>query len=163
MVVDLSGKTAVNVAYINGVVLPSATAPSAQAILIQDGLVVAVGTNEEVLKARGPDVEVQDIKGAVLAPGLIDTHPHLIHFAAARAPLVNLLDVKSHEEVIEAIAKRAATLPKGEWIPASPIGDPQYFVKRSYRDLKGGMPDRHVLDKASTDHPMLLILRSSAG
>jgi hypothetical protein len=38
---------------------------------------------------------------------------------------------------------------------ATPVGEPHYFIRRSYRDLaEGTLPDRHVLDRATGDHPV---------
>ena len=60
------------------------TLVAAEAILLRDGRVAAVGSNEEVLAAAGSGVERQSLDGATVIPGLIDTHPHLAHFAAFR-------------------------------------------------------------------------------
>src|SRR4029453_6434428 len=45
----------------------------------------------------------------------------------------------------------------GTWIRTTPVGEPHYFIRRSWRDLaEGYLPDRHVLDRATTAHPVLL-------
>ena len=45
--------------------------------------------------------------------------------------------------------------PPGEWIVTTPVGEPHYFVRRSYRDLEERrLPDRSVLDQATTEHPV---------
>jgi hypothetical protein len=37
------------------------------------------------------------------------------------------------------------------------VGEPHYFIRRSWRDLKEGvLPDRHVLDRATVRHPVML-------
>ena len=39
----------------------------------------------------------------------------------------------------------------------SPVGEPHYFLRRSWRDLaEGVLPDRHVLDRAAPDRPVLI-------
>ena len=39
----------------------------------------------------------------------------------------------------------------------TPVGEPHYFHRRSYRDLaEGALPDRHVLDRAAADHPVMI-------
>ena len=39
----------------------------------------------------------------------------------------------------------------------TPVGEPHYFIRRSYRDLaEGALPDRHVLDRATRDHPVMI-------
>ncbi|MGQ4615155.1 amidohydrolase family protein [Nocardia sp. R7R-8] len=128
-----------------------------EAIFINDGRVAAVGSTDEVLAAAGAGVERQSLDGATVIPGLVDTHPHLLHFAAFRGSSVDIIDAKSHDDIIAAIRESAAQTPKGEWIQTTPIGEPHYFVRRSWRDLvEGVLPDRHVLDRATSDHPVLI-------
>ena len=52
--------------------------PIAEALLIEDGLVVAVGTRDEVAGARRRHVPVIDIGQNVAYPGFIDAHAHWI-------------------------------------------------------------------------------------
>jgi len=50
----------------------------AEALLIDDGTVAAVGTRDEVLAIAGDDVPVMDIGQNVAYPGFIDAHAHWI-------------------------------------------------------------------------------------
>lgn len=52
--------------------------PVAEALLIEDGIVAAVGTRAEVLAAAGDQVPVMDIGENVAYPGFIDAHSHWI-------------------------------------------------------------------------------------
>lgn len=52
--------------------------PVAEALLIEDGVVTAVGTRDEVLAAAGDEVPVMDIGKNVAYPGFIDAHAHWI-------------------------------------------------------------------------------------
>jgi predicted amidohydrolase YtcJ len=52
--------------------------PIAEALLIQDGTVAAVGTRAEVLALAGGDFRVVDIGPNVAYPGFIDAHAHWI-------------------------------------------------------------------------------------
>ena len=52
--------------------------PIAEAILIEDGTVTAVGSRDEVLGIAGDDVPVMDIGQNVAYPGFIDAHAHWI-------------------------------------------------------------------------------------
>ena len=52
--------------------------PIAEALLIEDGIVAAVGTRDEVLARAGDDVPVVDIGKNVAYPGFIDAHAHWI-------------------------------------------------------------------------------------
>lgn len=130
-------------------------APQADAVLVGDGRVTATGMADDLAAGRGRDARRIDVAGATIMPGLIDTHPHLLHFAAREYGLVDLTDAVNHDEIVARIRARAETMPKGQWILATPVGEPHYFIRRSYLDLEERrLPDRHVLDRAAPDHPV---------
>jgi predicted amidohydrolase YtcJ len=52
--------------------------PVAEALLIEDGTVTAVGTRDKVLAIAGDDVPVVDVGQNVAYPGFIDAHAHWI-------------------------------------------------------------------------------------
>jgi len=54
--------------------------PVAEAIAIRGELILAVGTNQEILALRGPDTTVIDLQGRAVLPGFIDGHTHLLAF-----------------------------------------------------------------------------------
>ncbi|RUP31373.1 MAG: hypothetical protein EKK51_13320 [Mycolicibacterium sp.] len=130
------------------------TVPVAEAVVIEDGIIRKVGSFAEL--AQG-DVQVMDVGDAVVMPGLIDTHPHVMHFGALRGGLVDLSDAVDHADIVERIRARAAETPAGEWIFCTPVGEAHYFIRRSWRDLaERRLPDRHVLDRATSAHPVLI-------
>ncbi|GIJ81526.1 hypothetical protein Asppvi_000025 [Aspergillus pseudoviridinutans] len=102
-----------DVIYMDGEVIVNANVPPAQAILIQAGRVAAVGSNEDVLRAGRPDTPCVNLSGAVVIPGLIDTHPHLLHFAAFKASLLDITKARNHAEIVEAIRRRAENIAEG--------------------------------------------------
>jgi predicted amidohydrolase YtcJ len=131
---------------------------TANSILVQRGRVAAVGRKVDLQRQAGGAAETWDLHGATVLPGLIDTHPHLLHFAARQAPLVDISDATSHDDIISRIAERARTTSVGEWIMTTPVGEAWYFIRRSYRDLKEGeLPDRRTLDRASDQHPIVIM------
>lgn len=56
--------------------------PRAEAVAIAGGRLLAVGALDEVLKFRGDRTLVEDVDGATLLPGIIDTHSHPVIGAA---------------------------------------------------------------------------------
>lgn len=141
------------IAYTDADVVVNARDDAAEAILVRDGRIDAIGSNETVLRAAGAHVQRQSLDGLTVIPGLIDTHPHLLTFATMKAPLLDITDARNHEDILAAIGKRASETPKGDWILTTPVGEPHYFHRRSYRDLAEGMlPDRHLLDRVAPDH-----------
>ena len=145
------------VVYTDGEVLTGGGEVAASAIFVSDGRIAAIGDKNDVLRAAGPGVEHRSLDGATVVPGLVDTHPHLLHFAAFKAALVDITAARSHDEIVEAIRRKAEQTPKGEWIMTTPVGEPHYFHRRSYRDLaEGNLPDRHVLDRATREHSVII-------
>jgi predicted amidohydrolase YtcJ len=131
--------------------------PPAEALLVRDGRVAAVGPRAMVTREAGRGAEEVDVRGATILPGLVDTHPHLLHFGAFAEPLVDIADARSHEDIVARIRARAATTPPGEWVMTTPVGEPHYFLRRSWRDLaEGRLPDRRVLDRATSAHPVFI-------
>jgi predicted amidohydrolase YtcJ len=127
-----------------------------EALGIADGRVQAAG-DLAGLAAELPDAARVDLRGATVLPGLIDTHPHLLHFAAMAEPLVDIAEVTDHAEIVDRIAARARTTPAGEWVMTTPVGEPHFFITHSWRHLaEGRLPDRRTLDRATTAHPVMI-------
>ncbi|UCH89574.1 MAG: imidazolonepropionase, partial [Thermoplasmata archaeon] len=57
--------------------------PVAQALAIKDGLILDLGSNEEILGLANEYTRVIDLEGLTLMPGFVDPHTHLI-FAGQR-------------------------------------------------------------------------------
>ncbi|MGE0151054.1 MAG: amidohydrolase [Reyranellaceae bacterium] len=128
-----------------------------EALAFAEGRILGLGSAAEMRGLAGGGAREIDLRGATLMPGLIDTHPHMLHFAARSGLLVDLSDAKDHDDIVARIAARAAVTPKGQWIMTTPVGEPFYFIRRSWRDLREGrLPDRRVLDRATADHPVFL-------
>ncbi|MGB8252685.1 MAG: amidohydrolase family protein [Anaerolineaceae bacterium] len=58
--------------------------PLAQAIALRDGLIQAVGTDQEILSLKGPDTQVVDLQGRTVMPGFVDGHTHILAFPARK-------------------------------------------------------------------------------
>jgi predicted amidohydrolase YtcJ len=127
------------------------------AVLTAGERIVAVGDLDEVRAQAADDVELVDLHGATMTPGLVDTHPHMLHWSWTTAMQVPLWDCRNHADIVTAIRAEADKTPDGEVILCSPVGERHLFHKRSYRDLaETVLPDRHVLDQATTRHPVVI-------
>lgn len=47
-------------------------------VAVRDGIILAIGTEDEILALKGPETRVIDAAGGTVTPGLIDCHTHLI-------------------------------------------------------------------------------------
>ena len=65
--------------------------PDAEAIAIKGGRIIAAGSKPEVMKHRGNNTRMIDLKGKALLPGFIDAHGHfsLVGFLAQSADLLS--------------------------------------------------------------------------
>ncbi|SDS19495.1 hypothetical protein SAMN04489751_1451 [Brevibacterium sandarakinum] len=163
-----SGSDAATLAAATDTVPDSVTAPDS--ILVNGETIVAVGTRAELLdiaasessttaalaSAGGigattviPGLEIEEIDcgGQVLLPGLVDAHMHSVHYADSLTDL-DLSNVRSLAEAVEAIRERASRTPFGQWVVGSgwdlnKWDDPRY-------------PDRDLLDQVVPDHPVAM-------
>ncbi|HEY9001368.1 MAG TPA: amidohydrolase [Mucilaginibacter sp.] len=120
----------------------------AQAIAIKGNTIVAVGSNDEIKKYISNGTKVIDLKGRTVTPGFNDSHQHPAPIYAFEEPYAELeLDtVSSMKNLIVLLKRKAAITPKGMLIRG--VG---------YNETRlGGQPIRDSLDKASTDHPILI-------
>ena len=63
--------------------LPGSPGTVVQAMAIRDGRVLALGSDEEVLRLVGPETRTFDVGGRTVIPGLIEKHSHIHNYAIA--------------------------------------------------------------------------------
>jgi predicted amidohydrolase YtcJ len=120
----------------------------AQAAAIRGGRFVAVGSDAEVMKARGPKTRVVDLHGKTVLPGFDDTHVHLT--AGEELPLqVDLTHIHSIKQIQAAIAAREKQVKPGEWI----TGTRGWW---EYQLAEGRLPTRADLDAAAPNNPVAI-------
>jgi predicted amidohydrolase YtcJ len=63
----------------NGTVVPLTTLEDVhEAMAIRDRRILALGSNDEILRLAGPSTQLIDLKGAASYPGFIDPHAHML-------------------------------------------------------------------------------------
>ncbi|HEV8543107.1 MAG TPA: amidohydrolase [Verrucomicrobiae bacterium] len=116
------------------------------AIAIQDGRIVQVGSDGAVLKTRGANTELLDLHGEMVLPGLMDSHSHpasacMTEFDHDIPAMDTIADVLSY------IKNRARVVKEGDWIEVH-----QVFITR-LREQR--YPTRAELDEAAPRNPVL--------
>jgi predicted amidohydrolase YtcJ len=81
----------------------------AEAMAIQDGKIVAIGTNDAILKEYQSD-SVVNANNAIIYPGFIDAHAHFLGYGQSLYA-VDLMFVPSWEEAIERVKAFAVKHP----------------------------------------------------
>src|SRR4030095_259906 len=85
-----------------------------QAVAIEDGKFVFVGSDKDALKLRGPQTQMIDLRGAFVTPGFNDNH---VHFASAAQFLeFNIMNVSTQEQLVARVKDVTSRLARGEWI-----------------------------------------------
>lgn len=124
--------------------------PIAEAFRSENGRITVVGSREDVLAGAG-DAEIVELDGAPVLPGLIDCHSHLELLAYAWEVAVDCRSTRasSIDGIVDALAERVPATPKGEWV----LGQGEHY--QHLKLAEGRYPDRHDLDRVSTEHPVM--------
>ena len=86
-----------------------------QAMAIKNGLILRVGTDEEILRLKGPHTELIDLAGAMVLPGLMDSHTHPLGAALTEFDH-EIPAMESIADVLAYFRARAQAVPEGGWI-----------------------------------------------
>jgi predicted amidohydrolase YtcJ len=119
---------------------------TATAVAVQDGKLIAVGSDADVKKLAGPKTVTIDAGGKTLLPGLYDSHVHpigVVNTELGDPPPV----IRSLKDAFAVIRARAKEKPKGQWIVLR-------FVFPTRLD-EARFPTKAELDEAAPDHPVL--------
>jgi predicted amidohydrolase YtcJ len=120
----------------------------AQALAISNGRIVQVGSDAEIAALIGPQTRVIDLRGRTATPGLIDTHAHILSTGISELFEIPLGGARSVKDMVNALAARAATTPKGQWILGAGWDEGKF--------ADGRYPTAADLDAVSPDNPVWL-------
>ncbi|MBL7161391.1 MAG: amidohydrolase [Anaerolineales bacterium] len=135
--------------------------PTATAIAIDRGRVLALGDDREILTQFGGGARTLNMDQHPVIPGLIDAHVHLQHYALGLQKID--CEVPTLEECIRRVAERVKTTPPGEWVLGHgwnqndwepPLASP--FTGGN----EGGFPSAADLDKVAPNNPVYLTAKS---
>ena len=117
-----------------------------QAFAVGNGLFLATGTNEEILKSFKSDLVI-DAAGKPVFPGLIDGHCHFYDYAIGLHLWINLKGTGSFDEILELLRNFNEKHPN-TWILGRGWDQNDWELKE--------FPDRSVLDQVFPDIPVVL-------
>ena len=141
-----------DIIFVNGrVITGDMVSPAGNSgVAIRAGKIAAVGSDEDVLAWRGKGVEVVDLKGRAIAPGLNDAHCHpmsvgfaLSEVNATTPPNVSIVDI------VGRVQERVRETSPGQWVIARGYDQARLAEQRH--------PNRHDLDAVSPEHPVIVI------
>jgi predicted amidohydrolase YtcJ len=124
--------------------------PEVSAIAITDGMVSAVGSDDEILPLANAQTEKIDLNNRRVIPGLNDSHLHVI-----RAGLFYNLELRwdgvaSVSQALKQLKEQADNTPPPQWVRV--IGGWNEF-----QFTEGRMPTFDEINKAAPDTPVFLL------
>ncbi len=128
--------------------------PSAEAVAVKDGKILAVGTKAEIEKThKGATTKAVDLGGRTLAPGFVDGHAHFLGFGS-QAVGANLL--APPDGTVNTIDDLVAKLQ--EFANGPDVARTGWIFGLGYDDaLLGRHPTRDDLDNVSKDIPVIAV------
>ncbi len=134
--------------------------PSAEALAVKGGRIVAIGSDADIQPYIGKNTEVLDLKGLTAVPGFIEGHGHFLELGQSLMEL-KLADAKTWDEVVARVAAAAKKAKPGQWI----VGRGWHQEKWTHAPQPNveGLPLHASLDAVSPDNPVILTHASGHG
>src|SRR5882672_11291177 len=121
--------------------------PTAQAVAIAGGRLLAVGSNDAILRMATGKTKKIDLSNKTVLPGFIDAHSHPSYAGVMHLKMIDC-DLRSIKEIQDAVRKRAASTPAGKWI----LG----FKYDDTKTVDGRPLTLADLDEAAPLHPVII-------
>ncbi|MDQ2945113.1 MAG: amidohydrolase [Acidobacteriota bacterium] len=135
------------------IVTMEAAHPSAQAIAVRGGKILAVGSDAEMKALTGPKTRVIDLGGKLAIPGFIEGHGHFMGVGQYKMNL-NLRNARNWDEIVAMVADAAKKAPPGAWILGR--GWHQSKWDKTPTPNVQGFPVHADLSKVSPNNPVWL-------
>ncbi len=121
--------------------------PRAEAMAVSNGMIVAVGSNDEVRKLASKDARVIDAEGRLVIPGFNDSHVHFMAIGNTFSSM-DLRAATGPQAMIDRIQSNVRFLPKGRWVLGGGWDQSKWDG--------AALPTRAEIDRLSPDHPVFL-------
>jgi predicted amidohydrolase YtcJ len=147
-------KNPADIVLINGIIATvEDDNPSAEAVAVKNGKILAVGSTSDIKNFIGDSTQVIDLQGKFVMPGFNDSHAHFLGLGNSKM-ILDLHEAKNWDEVISIVAKAAESAKPGEWIIGR--GWHQEKFNPSPKPNVNGYPIHNELSKASLRNPVML-------
>lgn len=124
--------------------------PNATALAIKDGLVAAVGSDQEIASLKGEKTEAIDLKVKRVIPGLNDSHIHLIRGGLSYNMELRWDGVPSLADALRMLREQAARTPAPQWVRVVGGWSEFQFAERR-------MPTLDEINAAAPDTPVFIL------
>jgi predicted amidohydrolase YtcJ len=128
--------------------------PYAELIAIKGNRILATGREDDLSVFKGAGTKTINCEGEVVIPGFNDAHCHPISLAVSLLSIdCSPEKVTNIAEIQERIHRGTEQTPQGKWIRAANYDE--YYLKEKRP------PNCWELDKACSDHPVILVHRTA--
>src|SRR5689334_11523050 len=124
--------------------------PFAEAVAIQNGRFISVGSNEEIMRLRASNTETIDLGGRTVIPGLNDSHMHPIRSGLNYNMELRWDGVPSLADAMRMLKEQAQRTPPPQWVRV--IGGWTEFQFAERR-----MPTLEEINQAAPDTPVFVL------
>jgi predicted amidohydrolase YtcJ len=122
---------------------------TAEAMAVRDGKIIAIGTNDEIMKEYEGEEEL-NAEGKTIYPGFIDAHAHFVNYGFSLQQ-VDLTGTKSWPECIEKVKLfiKNKNIQPGAWVQGRGWDQNDWEVK--------DFPNKDLLDVNFPNNPIALV------
>ncbi|AWH46460.1 amidohydrolase [Stenotrophomonas sp. ZAC14A_NAIMI4_1] len=124
--------------------------PHAEALAVQDGRIVAVGTNEDVMRGWAAEATILDGQGRRLIPGLNDSHTHLIRGGLNYNLELRWDGLRSLADAMAMLKAQVDRTPAPQWVRV--VGG---FTATQFQEKR--LPTLQELNDIAPDTPVFLL------
>ena len=143
--------------YGGDIVTMNKTQPAAEAVAIQGGKIVKVGSLFQVKRLQGKDTKLINLNGQTLMPGFVEPHVHIFGTAFSEELWQNMSNFEMPHDTLDSLVAKLTAYSKnvkdGEWITA-------FGVDPSRTDPFMAELTADILDKVSTTKPIFVMNQS---
>ena len=127
--------------------------PTAEAVAVKDGVIIAIGSRASIEEFKGRATKVVDAQGGSVLPGFIEAHMHLFG-GAAELDNLHLAGVHGFDALRDAIQDFAANRPDARLLIGAGVDYAILPEPVTRHDLDRIIPDRPFAMSASDHHTM---------
>ncbi len=124
--------------------------PFAEAVAIQNGRFISVGSNEEIMRLRASNTETIDLGGRTVIPGLNDSHMHPIRGGLNYNMELRWDGVPSLADAMRMLKEQAQRTPPPQWVRVVGGWTEFQFAERR-------MPTLEEINQAAPDTPVFVL------